>query len=193
MPWLPLPDQPWYGYIVRPIAPSLRVQDYPRGLTSDMAIPIAPNTSHPNSRAPIQPDTRPFPFSNCYFWFRYELLLRVIPRPVERFDHSNAVELGARKTNELATQFNEDYIRSEETLRDRTQQAPSKPQTDTDTCLGSDREIECWNASCPVHAKNRDIELWPLVDLWLDLTAHLSEDTIPNPEGLFEEVDNIRE
>ncbi|KAI0735524.1 hypothetical protein C8Q76DRAFT_712616 [Earliella scabrosa] len=115
MPWLPLPDQPWYAYEVRPIAPTLRVQDYSRGLTSDMAIPIAPNTSHPNGRAPIQPDTRPFPFSNCYFWFRYELLLRVIPRPVERFDHSNAVALGARKTNELATQFNEDYIRSEDT------------------------------------------------------------------------------
>ncbi|RPD60787.1 hypothetical protein L227DRAFT_653068 [Lentinus tigrinus ALCF2SS1-6] len=37
----------------------------------------------------------------------------------------------------------------------------------------------------------RVAELLPLVNLWLDITEHLEEDTIPNPEDLFHERDAI--
>ena len=39
---------------------------------------------------------------------------------------------------------------------------------------------------------NPKIGLVPLVDLWLELDEHLSEDTIPSPVGLFEEKKTIQ-
>ena len=34
-------------------------------------------------------------------------------------------------------------------------------------------------------------ELLPLVDLWLDLTTHITEDTIPSPEEFIKEIETI--
>ncbi|KAI0350624.1 hypothetical protein OH77DRAFT_1060473 [Trametes cingulata] len=38
---------------------------------------------------------------------------------------------------------------------------------------------------------HEDVALLPLVDLWLDLPEQLSQDDIPDPQGLFEERDQI--
>ncbi|OJT08381.1 hypothetical protein TRAPUB_720 [Trametes pubescens] len=39
--------------------------------------------------------------------------------------------------------------------------------------------------------RNADLDLLPLCELWLDMTAQLKEEDIPSPAGFFEERDEI--
>ncbi|KAI0327934.1 hypothetical protein GY45DRAFT_1327006 [Cubamyces sp. BRFM 1775] len=92
---LPLPDQPWYRFEVLPIAPTLRPEDCALGITSDMCIPIYPNTAHPHEREPVRPEPEGlFPYGNCYHWFETTANVRVRSRP-EEFDETHAVTLPA--------------------------------------------------------------------------------------------------
>ena len=196
-----MPANPWHAYSVRPIAPTLRVEDLSQGLTSDMVIPIAPNTSHPNGRAPVHTE-QTFPFSNCYFWYQYEIMLRVNSRP-EMFDHTDAVALSTAAYCQMNREFREDITRSLRMQQERAPEAQSaphpEPQSDADerdSSSGSEEAFECADGMPPLDLFGDDAdpmqtELLPLVDLWLDLTAHLTEDTIPDPEGLFKETEAI--
>ncbi|KAI0664049.1 hypothetical protein C8Q70DRAFT_1145708, partial [Cubamyces menziesii] len=91
---LPWPDQPWYRFEIEPIATTLRPEDEAQGITSDMCIPIFPNTSHPNGRESLQPSPEGlFPYDNCYHWFQPKLVdVRIKARP-ELFDETNAVSI----------------------------------------------------------------------------------------------------
>ncbi|KAI0327914.1 hypothetical protein GY45DRAFT_1073239 [Cubamyces sp. BRFM 1775] len=92
---LPFPDQPWYRFEILPIAPTLRPEDPPLGITSDMCIPIYPNVSHPTGRAPLHPEPEGlFPYNNCYHWFETTATVRVRAR-AEEFDETHAVTLPA--------------------------------------------------------------------------------------------------
>ena len=200
-----MPSNPWHGYAVKPVAPTLRVEDLPRGLTADMVVPIAPNNSHPNGRVPIH--TKPaFPFSNCYFWYQYERMLRVIARP-EMFDHTDAVALDTDGYFQMSQEFRDDMLRSVQTRQQRLAQPPasalesqsalaSQSAPDEADSSGSGGSSECADLVHPLDLFGDDAdpvqtELLPLVDLWLDLTTHLTEDTIPNPEGLTDEITTI--
>lgn len=67
---LPFPDDTTFKYASQLIGPGLRPEDPARCLTSEMCLPIFPNTYHPSAdREALQPRTGPFPFSNCYHWF----------------------------------------------------------------------------------------------------------------------------
>ncbi|KAJ8463629.1 hypothetical protein ONZ51_g10134 [Trametes cubensis] len=94
---LPWPDQPWYRFQVEPIATTLRPEDEARCITSDMCIPIFPNTNHPNGRESLQPSPEGlFPYDNCYHWFQPKLVdVRIRARP-EMFDETNAVSISVR-------------------------------------------------------------------------------------------------
>ncbi|KAI0327932.1 hypothetical protein GY45DRAFT_1307798 [Cubamyces sp. BRFM 1775] len=94
---LPWPDQPWYRFQVEPIATTLRPEDEARCITSDMCIPIFPNTSHPTGRESLKPEPEGlFPYDNCYHWFKAKLVdVRIRARP-EMFDETNAVAISVR-------------------------------------------------------------------------------------------------
>ncbi|KAI9063910.1 hypothetical protein FKP32DRAFT_1570974, partial [Trametes sanguinea] len=93
---LPIPNRPWYRFDVRSIAPCLRAEEPQKGLTSDMCIPIFPNSQHPNGRGPMHPEPEGlFPYDNCYHWFQpVETTVRIRARP-EKFDETNAVSVSA--------------------------------------------------------------------------------------------------
>ena len=94
---LPWPDQPWYRFEIEPIATTLRPEDEAQGITSDMCIPIFPNTNHPNGRESLQPSPEGlFPYDSCYHWFQPKLVdVRIRARP-ELFDETNAVSVSVR-------------------------------------------------------------------------------------------------
>lgn len=72
---LPFPDNATFKYAAHLIGPGLRPEDPERCLTSDMCIPIFPNTYHPAAdRESLEPRTGPFPFSNCYHWFGPDMI-----------------------------------------------------------------------------------------------------------------------
>lgn len=67
---LPFPEDTTFKYASQLVGPGLRPEDPARCLTSEMCLPIFPNTYHPSAgREALQPRTGPFPFSNCYHWF----------------------------------------------------------------------------------------------------------------------------
>lgn len=66
---LPFPEDTTFKYAAQLIGLGLRPEDPARCLTSEMCLPIFPNTYHPSAdREALQPRTGPFPFSNCYHW-----------------------------------------------------------------------------------------------------------------------------
>ncbi|RPD57907.1 hypothetical protein L227DRAFT_505988, partial [Lentinus tigrinus ALCF2SS1-6] len=73
---LPMPTSEWCRYWVQPVATVLRPAVPEQGFTSDMIMPIHPNTRYAKGRQPVQ-STPQFPFLNCYFWMKSLMSLRV--------------------------------------------------------------------------------------------------------------------
>ncbi|KAM5537897.1 hypothetical protein V8D89_008373 [Ganoderma adspersum] len=81
---IPFPQDPWFPFTVTPIAPFPPPTE--GHLTSEMCIPIYPNTSHPEGRAAVRTEP-PFPYDNCYHWSNArEFNVRVRPRQKGYFD-----------------------------------------------------------------------------------------------------------
>ncbi|KAH9850699.1 hypothetical protein C2E23DRAFT_734382 [Lenzites betulinus] len=118
----------WFRYDVSLIGTTLRPEDSANGLTSDMVVPIFPNTSGP--REPVRPYPS-FPFPNCYHWLDCGLLVR-IRRPEMRFDHSCSFHLETRQHFELAQLFMEDHARARRAVDERL--AQDIPQPAGDAC-----------------------------------------------------------
>ncbi|KAI0669552.1 hypothetical protein C8Q78DRAFT_1193021 [Trametes maxima] len=106
---IPTPTKPWFRFEVCPIGTTLRPEDEEHGITSDMVIPIFPNTSHPRGRKPIQTEST-FPFPNCYHWINNRLVVRVRRKAV-RYDDSAAVKIGVMQSLNMEAGFTEDYRR----------------------------------------------------------------------------------
>ncbi|RPD72671.1 hypothetical protein L226DRAFT_524449 [Lentinus tigrinus ALCF2SS1-7] len=164
---LPWPQSRYFEYLLRPIAPCLRAEDPRIGFTSDMVVPIYPNTSHPSGREPIHTDPE-FPFSNCYHWIGYFTKVYVRTRP-ELFDHSEAVVLPWSSLEALEAAFDQDRDRIASSRHGRSEPSPSEPSVDSPP----------------------EEDAWPVVDLWFNLTEHLDEKLIPNPEDFMKERETI--
>lgn len=243
---LPTPTKPWFRFEVWPIATALRPEDPEEGITSDMVIPIYPNTVHPAGRAAIPPEV-PFPFPNCYFWVSTSLTVR-IRRKAIRYDDSCAPILGIPESLSFGERFKEDYKRKQAVRNAKAGDAvfgggpsgacapPSPPMvhdandqhppesidsnladddadtlpeggathTDTDSVdtlfTPSGRENQPAFIDSVVEILQMDffgfnpddtVEFLPLVDLWFEITNHLTADAIPNPMELFKERDTI--
>ncbi|KAJ8461989.1 hypothetical protein ONZ51_g11188 [Trametes cubensis] len=120
---LPFPDQPWYKFDIRPIATSLRPEDKARCISSDMCIPIYPNTKHPNGREPLRPQPEGlFPYDNCYHWFDMKARVRIRARP-EEFDETNAVALDFLNQEQMLEYWDEDGLRMGKNQRKREAEA----------------------------------------------------------------------
>lgn len=75
---LPFPEDTTFKYAAQLIGLGLRPEDPARCLTSEMCLPIFPNTYHPSAdREALQPRTGPFPFSNCYHWFGPDMVFDI--------------------------------------------------------------------------------------------------------------------
>ncbi|CDO70958.1 hypothetical protein BN946_scf184829.g67 [Trametes cinnabarina] len=226
--------------------------DPSNGITSDMAIPIYPNTRHPAGRASIESET-PFPFSNCYFWLGTTVEVR-IRRKVDMYDDSRAVKLSAMQHVRIELGFSNDFQQLHSFRQRQLSTAPPKvnlvqkggnvianlqpsrrvpvplPQStsssqesrlsspsgrakarDNNITLVAGSEIDFQRCDSPAHdppqydpdveaifrmdifglAHDDAAEYLPLVDLWFELTEHLSADTIPNPLDFLAECDAI--
>ncbi|KAI0326073.1 hypothetical protein GY45DRAFT_1286152 [Cubamyces sp. BRFM 1775] len=242
---LPFVTNFWYRYQVSLIGPSLRPEVPQQGITSDMAIPISPNTNRPRGRSPICTET-PFPFSNCYHWVNGKVLVR-IRRKDERYDDANAVRITPMQHVMIDMEFSNDYKRIDAFERKRiltdaeASDAPGEatqsvhdPAASQPTSSSSrdSRLSDCsermshrsHNADNPpegnptaessVLPENNELkdeptvealftidvfnmahddtaEVLPLVDLWFELTEHLSADTIPSPLDFYKEREAI--
>ncbi|KAI9067501.1 hypothetical protein FKP32DRAFT_266929 [Trametes sanguinea] len=237
---LPFPNRPWYRFDVHSIAPCLPADEPEKGLTSDMCIPIFPNTQHPNGRAPVHPEPEGlFPYSNCYHWYQpVETTVRIRARP-EEFDETNAASLSALTlTRMIFSSWREDGRKRSANLQ-ALKVTPSSTKADTPppmsaapshsnaptlggtvrdsnldkaraapvNCLDSD-SISTYSGSGsirsmdsdddhlgpidPFSAPDEDVELVPLVDVWVsELADHLKQEDIPHPSELVAEVEEL--
>ncbi|KAJ3007871.1 hypothetical protein NUW54_g3375 [Trametes sanguinea] len=108
---LPFPTNRWFRFEVSLIGTTLRPEDRAKGITSDMAIPVYPNDTHPTGRSPLYPE-KPFPFPNCYHWIETMARIRIRRKP-EQYDETNAISLSARQHVMIDELFAEDYQRIE--------------------------------------------------------------------------------
>ncbi|KAI0774864.1 hypothetical protein BD413DRAFT_307393 [Trametes elegans] len=250
---LPTPTYPWFRFKVSLIANTLRAEDAEQGITSDMVIPIYPNTYHPNTpREPIHTIPR-FPFPICYHWIRNDVHVR-IRRNTRPYDDSSAIKVSVVQHMAIDEGFWDDYDRLdalEDSKVDSADPPPACPpecssraasdnkpcsHTGSQQCptqsVGSARHastdgdddslpegpgdsddvghLSRSSATSPaddtpqegsiaelmklgIFGFNVDdtVELMPLVDLWFELTDHLTAKTIPSPVEFFKEREAI--
>ncbi|RPD59990.1 hypothetical protein L226DRAFT_612981 [Lentinus tigrinus ALCF2SS1-7] len=263
---LPHPSLPWFCYSVMPVAPCLRPADPARKVKPTMCVPIAPNNTHPDARAPIH--TAPsFPFANCYHWDSTALTVRI--RAAARgWNQDEATTLPTNEHSQMLSYFSADngvprldpdaMLRMEAEMlaeKERVSLAlaalpplpppppppvipdsefpgvvsfvnqPIPPQvphprywpfwgpsdsssmtgtgdagesapggtastvnTSVDSFAESLRALKTTTGLQALRAQVKaDAALFPVVDLWYDLTAHLAQDEIPDPLDFFRE------
>ncbi|TFK84706.1 hypothetical protein K466DRAFT_654628 [Polyporus arcularius HHB13444] len=105
---LPMPNSRWCRYHVTAIATTPRPPDATTGITSDMVLPIAPN-SIPGRRT-IYPNN-PFPFSNCLHWFQSDLVQIRIRTSDTGFEVDGAIRLTTDQRMALEEGFDGDFER----------------------------------------------------------------------------------
>ncbi|KAI0824972.1 hypothetical protein BC628DRAFT_1321340 [Trametes gibbosa] len=105
------PNKSWFRFCVVPIATTLRPEVKEKGITSDMVIPIYPNTHHPGGpRDPIYTHPAPFPFPNCYHWYDNDINVRV-RRKATRYDDSHAYRVDYCQHSLINEGFRDDILR----------------------------------------------------------------------------------
>ncbi|KAI9067502.1 hypothetical protein FKP32DRAFT_1601141 [Trametes sanguinea] len=200
-------------------APCLRAEDPQKGLTADMCTPIFPNTHHPNGRAPVHPEPEGiFPYDNCFHWFQpVETKVRIRARPKE-FDETNAVCLSPTALTRMDFSCweedgnkmcaNLDALEALATTS-MTKSGPlSVPTSQSDATAIEDgdsafetMDYESYSdygggelgSTDPFSAPDEDVELVPLVDVWVsELADHLKQEDIPHPSDLGVEVEALK-
>ncbi|KAI1786323.1 hypothetical protein LXA43DRAFT_952713 [Ganoderma leucocontextum] len=93
-------DSKWCRYMVLPVATSFRPACPELGITSDMVLPIPPNSAagktstYSNDTDATEELQFNFPFGNCYFWVYSATLLRIhLRRGNDSFDITNAIKV----------------------------------------------------------------------------------------------------
>ncbi|KAI9067492.1 hypothetical protein FKP32DRAFT_1563692 [Trametes sanguinea] len=244
---LPTPSNPWFRYIVNPIGTTLRPEDSGRGITSDMVIPIYPNTFHPSGNRPPVRTYPPFPFSNCFHWIKSGVTVRV-RRKATKYNDTNAYKITFHQRMQIDRTFLPDKMRINEFLRAKQEEAetsgghsnrvpsisggppgeahqsdsdaesridddldslpegpedfdpaeetddtdPSSPRSGTPSNAQADNSVEAlFKMNVFGFEVDDAAELMPLVDLWFELTDHLTADTIPSPVEFYQEREEI--
>ncbi|KAI9067479.1 hypothetical protein FKP32DRAFT_265828 [Trametes sanguinea] len=249
---MPFPTNRWFRFEVRLIGTTLHPEDPANGITSDMVLPIFPNTNHPSGRTTIDPEDS-FPFSNCYFWLAGTVEVRIRNKG-DMYDNSRAVKLWPMDHVAIELGFSGDFRRVHRFWKSQQAAAPAHnshhshddglavepkrrvpipalmPQSTlsspgsrfagrscgrqssgdnatlapgsgvaSTTCSDSSQhntkyhpEIEAiLGMDIFMLAHDDAAEFIPLVDLWFELTEHLTADSIPSPQEFFKERDTI--
>lgn len=233
-----MPDSEYCRYRVNAVATRLRPRVPDKGITSDMVVPIYPNTRHTRHGTKIT-STPAFPFPNCYFWIDSRTSLRVRVSRGRGYDNDKAYQLDISQHVALSDAFDHEYTHINRFWREKRDfharqlvhgadgsSMLSNLETRLDTVLvtsdiyGGDCALEDaldWSpdlsperspsssATPPLPPSITDLMSmnlfgWdedptflfiPLVDLWLELEEHFTEDSIPNPVGLWKEQERI--
>ncbi|KAJ8454015.1 hypothetical protein ONZ51_g13276 [Trametes cubensis] len=203
---LPFPGKPWYRFCVCPIGTSLRPADAANDLRPEMCIPILPNQSHPTGRLPLVPDESgpAFPYDNCYHWVELAMYVRVRASP-QGFANDRAVRLGVDEQIRMMRLWEEDDERRD--VESETETEESSCSHDSESSDGdSIRSAATASRSRTTRTDHigdvlaqmnifgdptHDTELFPLVDLWFELTDHLKQEDIPDPMELYRERDEV--
>ena len=98
--------------------------DRERVMTSDMVVPIFPNTAHPRGRRAVRP-TRPFPSARAYLWTASEMWVRVRFMPEGTYDNEDAFRLDEAESEALEHVLQEDDARYAE-LREEMKEKPER-------------------------------------------------------------------
>ncbi len=91
--------------------------DPERAMTSDMVVPIYPNTDHPRGRRAVRP-TPDFPSSTAYLWTASEMWMRVLYQPDGTYDNESAYRLDEEENEALESVLQEDDARYAELRQD---------------------------------------------------------------------------
>ncbi|KAI9067499.1 hypothetical protein FKP32DRAFT_1673043 [Trametes sanguinea] len=219
---LPMPDRPWYMFNVNPIAPCLGAEDPERGLTSDMCTPIFPNTSHPNGRPPVRPEGHfPYSNCYHWVLMETTVRVRARQESFDETDGvslsvlSRMEMMNATREDSLRSVDNMEAHGPLSVCRTEVPRLPpgyfsrdgaaagnanadhlsttsgagsSFHSTDEDS-VHSIEELGHWNI---FGGPNDDVELVPLLDLWVsEFTERLNEEDIPSPLELLAEFDEV--
>ena len=231
-----MPQSKYCRFRIKPIATGLRPVDPAQGITSDMVMPIHPNTECLKGRTPIV-SYPPFPFDNCFFWVESQMSVRV---KVNRkgYEDGQAFTIGARGDLTRAGCWTDDFERIDsfvENQQAKFSASPppaaspalpyssaifSEPESSSTTSLSessqsSDDELAegsvdgdvCRSSVLPSEDAAELKQLFslnlfgwdhdpkakylPLVDLWLDITEHLTAEAIPSPVDFYKERADI--
>ena len=153
-----------------------------------MVLPIHPNMEYANGREPLRP-TQPFPFPNCFHWFRAITIVRIRAIPEGYADGSEGIYLPPEE-HALILKNCKPFVH-------RMLEFCAARQVDINMASNTLKHAdECQNSlgllkdlfGPNVRADER---FTPLVDLWYDLEQHFTADTIPNPFGLLQEQQAI--
>ncbi len=189
-------------------------------MTSDLCTPIFPNVTHPLGRRPLVAEPPgSFPYNNCYHWPDMELDVRVLARP-EGFDRKKMVRLSAEESLTLDICLAEDKSKRSCALQakngpvggevtassgsDSKHAAAEREGTDVHDSHSVRTSSSDYNDSWSRSEESVDdmmdgffgdptqnVELLPLVHLWVDMAAHFKQEDISDPRGMFEERDTI--
>ncbi|KAI0350638.1 hypothetical protein OH77DRAFT_1524768 [Trametes cingulata] len=201
---LPCPGGGPYKYLAYFVGPDPRPDEPENFITSDMCIPIYPNTNHPTGRAPVHPETL-FPFTNCSHWVGWDLERKV--RVLEgNYPDELSVKLSSRQHVDMESYCGEDLTRSHqakmkhggqtEVEQPIAEEEPAASSTDEASLAQISELSECSSGSLEdidifgLEPRDDD-ELLPVVKVWLDLAGHFADKDIPNPRGFVEESEAV--
>ncbi|KAI0365059.1 hypothetical protein BV20DRAFT_955037 [Pilatotrama ljubarskyi] len=114
---LPYPGSGPWKYLAYFVGPDPRPEEPENFITSDMCIPIFPNTNHPTGREPVRPNS-PFPFPNCSHWVGWDLERKV--RVLEgHYPAEQSVKLPPNEHVDMEDYCGDDLTRSHRMKVDR--------------------------------------------------------------------------
>ncbi len=154
-----MPQSEWCRYRVNPVATTLRQECPEWGVTSDMVLPIPPNTDHLKVPNPFVDDKDPeyvftFPFRNCYFWVDSDTELRIrVRRDDVGYDNAKAVSLAFRPHLRLLGSFTPDLARIGEYLsqpRDKPATNPPTAASDGTPSMPPNPHVDAMEGRFPV-------------------------------------------
>ncbi|KAI0645081.1 hypothetical protein C8Q79DRAFT_1119835 [Trametes meyenii] len=205
---LPFPGGGPYKYLVHMVGPDPRPAEPENFVTSDMCIPIYPNTNHPTGRPPIHASPE-FPVSKCCHWIGFDLERKV--RVVEGvFPEEETTSLPGKGHVRMEICGGEDLQRiydaklaCEETLRSNVVKGIDRgPEDLAEATTGSASLSWHPNDSTDTFSDQQDTDMFgleydasddmlPVIRVWLDIAGEFAETGAPNPKGFIEESEAI--
>ncbi|KAH9935164.1 uncharacterized protein BXZ73DRAFT_100551 [Epithele typhae] len=193
---IPFPWMRWFKYEIAMLGNTLPPFDEEECFEPQMCAPVLPNDSHPTGRTPLVTHPSPFPFPGCFRWPHDEIDIRVLPRESGWDDETGFCLKGAAQMK-LCDYWDADRPRQDElyVLRLRKEKALKAgiPLDYVEDCDGSSMTSSSEGSDILRSAySDEPDEMIPIMDLRYELAEYLTAENIPDPRGIYEEIDEIR-